>query len=307
MAIEYAPKVIGAIIIYIIGSWIISKTAALMRKAMSAKQYDASLQSFLGSLVKVMLTVLLILTIFGMLGVAIGAALNGSLGNFAGGVMLLTFKPFKVGDQIEAQGQTGVVKEIGIFNTILLSSENKTIILANGAVSTGTIINYTSHGNLRVDTTLAIAPDQDIEKAKQIAIAAMKTVPGVLDTPSPEVNVLKVADGMVTLAVRPYAEQQNYWAAFFGTQEAVKKAWDAAGIVEVPLAWNTAPACALLSSHTLLPDARTHLPARALDAAGNVRLPSNVRLHDVGCIADLEAMATLLEGERAEAHVAWQA
>ena len=244
MAIEYAPKVIGAIIIYIIGSWIISKLSMVMRRAMSAKQYDASLQTFLGSLVRVTLTILLILTIFGMLGVnltafgallagvgiAIGAALNGSLGNFAGGVMLLTFKPFKVGDQIESQGQTGVVKEIGIFNTILLSPENKTIILANGAVSTGTIINYTSHGNLRVDTTLAIAPDQDIEKAKQIAVDAMLQLPKVLKSPAPEVNVLKVGDGMVTLAVRPYALQPDYWDAFFGAQEAVKKAWDAAGI-----------------------------------------------------------------------------
>lgn len=244
MAVAYAPKVIGAILIYLVGSWIIGKISALMRKAMSAKQYDASLQTFLGSLVRVMLTILLILTIFGMLGVnltafgallagvgiAIGAALNGSLGNFAGGVMLLTFKPFKVGDQVEAQGQTGVVKEIGIFNTILLSPENKTIILANGAVSTGTIINYTSHGNLRVDTTLAIAPDQDIEKAKKIAVDALLQLPSVLKSPSPEVNVLKVGDGMVTLAVRPYALQPDYWNVFFGTQEAVKKAWDAAGI-----------------------------------------------------------------------------
>lgn len=244
MALEYAPKIVGAIIVYIIGSWIISKVSALMKKAMSAKQYDASLQTFLGSLVKVLLTILLILTIFGMLGVnltafgallagvgiAIGAALNGSLGNFAGGVMLLTFKPFKVGDQIESQGQTGVVKEIGIFNTILLSPENKTIILANGAVSTGTIINYTSHGNLRVDTTLAIAPDQDIEKAKQLAVDAMLQLPKVLKIPAPEVNVLKIADGMVTLAVRPYSLQPDYWEVFFASQEAVKKAWDTAGI-----------------------------------------------------------------------------
>ncbi|MFT3679493.1 MAG: mechanosensitive ion channel [Ferruginibacter sp.] len=244
MAIEYVPKLVGALLIYIIGSWIIGRLSSLMKKAMAAKQYDASLQTFLGSLVRVLLTVLLILTIFGMLGVnltafgallagvgiAIGAALNGSLGNFAGGVMLLAFKPFKVGDLIEAQGQTGVVKEIGIFNTILLSPENKTIILANGAVSTGTIINYTSHGNLRVDTTLAIAPDQDIDKAKQIAVNAMLALPKVLRSPSPEVNVMKVGDGMITLAVRPYSLQEDYWDVFFGSQEAIKKAWDAAGI-----------------------------------------------------------------------------
>jgi small conductance mechanosensitive channel len=244
MAIEYVPKVVGAIVMYLIGSWIINKLSSVMTKAMSGRHYDPSLQTFLSSLVKVTLTILLILTIFGMLGVnltafgallagigiAIGAALNGSLGNFAGGVMLLTFKPFKIGDLIEAQGQTGVVKELGIFNTVLLSPENKTIILANGAVSTGTIINYTTHGNLRVDTTMAIAPDQDIDKAKQVAVDAMLALPNVLKTPAPEVNVLSVADGMITLAIRPYSLQADYWVVFFGAQEAVKKAWDAAGI-----------------------------------------------------------------------------
>jgi len=244
MAVEYAPKIIGAILIYLIGSWIIRKLSSGMRRAMTGKHYDASLQSFLISLVRVLFTVLLLLTILGMLGVnltafgallagvgiAIGAALNGSLGNFAGGVMLLTFKPFKVGDLLEAQGQTGVVKELGIFNTILLSPENKTIILANGALSTGTIINYTTHGNLRVDITLAIAPDQPVEKAKQIASDAMLSLHAVLKTPAPEVNVLKIADGMVTFAVRPYALQADYWTVFFGAQEAIKQAWDTQGI-----------------------------------------------------------------------------
>lgn len=244
MAIEYAPKLLGAIIVYLIGSWTINKLAAVMRKAMSGKHYDPSLQTFLTSLVKTLLTILLILTILGMvgvnltafgallagLGIAIGAALNGSLGNFAGGVMLLTFKPFKVGDLLEAQGQTGVVKELGIFNTVLISPENKTIILANGALSTGTIINYTTHGNLRVDITMAIAPDQDIDKAKQVAIDTMLAQSKVLKMPAPDVNVLKVGDGMVTFAVRPYSLQPDYWDVFFGTQEAVKKAWDAAGI-----------------------------------------------------------------------------
>jgi small conductance mechanosensitive channel len=244
MALEYAPKLIGAILVYIIGNWVINKITSLMRKAMTGKHYDASLQSFLISLVKVLLTILLLLTILGMLGVnltafgallaglgiAIGAALNGSLGNFAGGVMLLTFKPFKIGDLIEAQGQTGVVKELGIFNTVLLSPENKTIILANGALSTGTIINYTTYGNLRVDITLAIAPDQNIDKAKQVATDAMLAQPYILKTPAPEVNVLNVGNGMVTFAVRPYALQPDYWTAFFGAQEAIKKAWDTAGI-----------------------------------------------------------------------------
>ncbi|HTG55624.1 MAG TPA: mechanosensitive ion channel domain-containing protein [Niabella sp.] len=140
-------------------------------------------------------------------GLAVVAALNGSLGNFAGGVMMLLFKPFKAGDMIEAQGQTGILLEQGIFNTIILTADNKTVILPNGALSTGTIINYAAHGNLRVDLTMTIAPDMDIAKAREVAIAAMKRHPKVLDTLAPEVSVLKVGDGMGTLAIRPYTTQ----------------------------------------------------------------------------------------------------
>jgi small conductance mechanosensitive channel len=244
MAIEYAPKVVGAILVYIIGSWIIKKIAQLLNKLFIKRNYDPSLRTFLSSLVRVALTILLMLSVFEMIGVkitafaallagaglAIGAALNGSLGNFAGGVMMLLFKPFKVGDMIEAQGQTGIVLEQGIFNTIILTADNKTVILPNGALSTGTIINYSAHGNLRVDLTMAIAPDMDIAKAREVAIAAMKQHPKVLDTPTPEVSVLKVGDGMVTLAIRPYTTQPDYWDVYFGVQELVKNAWDAHGV-----------------------------------------------------------------------------
>ncbi len=240
MAIEYAPKLIGAILLYIIGSWIIGKINALLRRVLTGRNFDASLQKFLLSVVRVMFTLLLFLAIAGMIGVditgfaallagaglAIGAALNGSLGNLAGGVMIMVFKPFKVNDMIEAQGMVGIVQEIGIFNTVILSPENKTIILPNGALSTGVITNYTTHGNLRVDLTIAIALDVDIDKARSVAINAMKAHPKVLRTPAPEVSVLKVADGMTTLAIRPYTLQADYWDVYFGVQELVKKAFD---------------------------------------------------------------------------------
>jgi small conductance mechanosensitive channel len=240
LAVDYTPKLIGSIAVYIIGSFIIGKVVKLFQKALAVKNFDPSLQSFLISLVKILLTILLLLTVFGMLGVnltsfaailaglavGVGAALNGTLGNFAGGVMMLMFKPFKLGDLIEAQGQTGTVKEQGVFNTILLTPENKTAILANGPLSTGTIINYSSHGILRVDTVMAIDPGVDIDKARKVAIEAMLAHPKVLKEPAPEVNVLKVGDGMITLAIRPYCAQNNYWDVFFGTQEAVKNAFD---------------------------------------------------------------------------------
>ncbi|TXH21403.1 MAG: mechanosensitive ion channel [Chitinophagaceae bacterium] len=244
LLIQYGLKIIGAVLIYIIGSWIIKKLTRGLSKVLHARNYDPSLQSFLSSMISIGLNVLLIIIIITQLGVdsasfvgllagaglAIGAALNGTLGNLAGGVMLLIFKPFKVGDIIEAQGQTGVVKALNIFNTEMLSPENKLIILPNGPLSTGTIVNFNTHGNLRVDTTMAIAPDQDIDKAREVAIAAMKTHPKVLQTPAPEVAVLKIADGMVSLAIRPYTTQDDYWDVYFGVQELVKKAWDAAGV-----------------------------------------------------------------------------
>ncbi len=244
MAIDYAPKLVGAILVYLVGQWIIGRIGTLSRKVLASRNFDVSLQKFLLSLIKVTLSILLFLAIAGMIGVditgfaailagagiAIGAALNGSLGNLAGGVMLMIFKPFKVHDMIEAQGSIGVVTEIGIFNTTILSPENKTIILPNGALSTGVITNYTTHGNLRVDLVMAVALDMDLDKARSVAIEAMLSHPKVLKKPEPEVSVLKVGDGMTSLAIRPYTTQPDYWEVYFGVQELVKKAFDANGI-----------------------------------------------------------------------------
>lgn len=240
IAKTYLPNLIGAVLAYIIGSLIIKWIMKVVTRIMTIKHVDSSLQSFLLSFIKIILTILLLLTVFGMLGVnltsfaailaglavGVGAALNGTLGNFAGGVMMLLFKPFKVGDIIETQGQTGEVKEMGVFNTILLTPENKTVILANGPVSTGTIVNYATQGSLRVDLYMAVDPATDIAKAKAVALAAIKSVEHVLATPAPEVTVSKVGDGMVTLAIRPYTTQANYWDVYFGATEAVKVAFD---------------------------------------------------------------------------------
>jgi small conductance mechanosensitive channel len=244
LAVSFAPKLLGAVLVYIVGAYIIKKIMQALTKVMANKNYDKSLQGFLLSLLRVLFMIMLILTIAGMIGIditsfaallagaglAIGAALNGSLGNLAGGVMLLIFKPFKVGDLIDAQGTTGTVNEQGIFATTILTPENKTVFLPNGALSTGIITNLTAHGNLRVDITMAIALDQDVEKAKRIALTAVTSNKFVLNSPAPEINVLKVADGMCTLAIRPYALQPHYWDVFFGVQEQVKLAWEQNGI-----------------------------------------------------------------------------
>lgn len=241
LAVSYAPKVVGAIACYIIGSWIIGKLSGLLRKILLRRDYDASLQSFLLSLVKVVLTILLLISIAGILGVdttafsalivgagvAIGSALNGTLGNLAGGVMMLIFKPFKVGDMIEAQGITGVVTEQGVFSTTVMTADHKTVFVPNGPLSTGVITNYTTYGNLRVDISMAISSDQDIELAKASAIRALLRHPKVIHEPAPTVSVAKVADGMITLSIQPYCAQQDYWDVFFGCTELVKKGWDA--------------------------------------------------------------------------------
>ena len=239
-AMQFAPKLISALLVLIIGLWLIKMISKLIGRVMSARHYDASLQTFLLSFFKVGMNILLIITVTSMLGVdttsfaaliagagiAIGAALNGSLGNFAGGVMLLVFKPFKIGDLIEAQGVTGNVTEMGIFNTVLLTPDHKTVILPNGSLSTGIITNYTTAGYLRVDLEFAIAPEVDIEKASRVSIEAMQAHAKVLKEPLPEVSVLKVGDGMVKLAIRPYCLQADYWDVYFNVQELVKNAWD---------------------------------------------------------------------------------
>ena len=244
LAIGYAPKVAGAVVFYIIGSWIVGKLAGLLRRMLMRKDYDASLQTFLLSLVKVVLNVLLLISIAGILGVdttafsalivgagvAIGSALNGTLGNFAGGVMMLIFKPFKVGDMIEAQGVTGVVTEQGVFSTTVLTADRKTVFIPNGPLSTGVIANYTTHGSLRVEILMAIAPQQNLEKAKDSAVAAMLSHPKVLQDPGPGVSVQKVGDGMIMLSLQPYCRQEDYWDVFYGCTERIKQQWDRDGI-----------------------------------------------------------------------------
>lgn len=238
---QFGPKLLGALIVFVIGIYITNFITRMFSRTMSDKGIDVSLQSFLASLISGGLKVLLLITVAGMLGLqttsfvavigalglAVGLALQGSLSNFAGGVLILVFKPFKVGDLIESNGQTGHVQEIQIFNTILLTPENKTVILANGAVSNGTIINYSKHGNMRVDITMAVTPEANLDHVRKVALETMSAHPKVLKTPEPSLNVLKIGDGMITLAVRPYCTPEDYWDVFFGVQESMKIAFEA--------------------------------------------------------------------------------
>lgn len=245
--VDYGLKIVGAIVIWIIGSWIIKKVNKGIAKVMTKKNYDESLQKFLLNLIGWILKILLFLAILSQLGVettsfaailaaaglAIGMALQGSLGNFAGGVLIMIFKPIKIGDLIEAQGELGVVKEIEIFTTKIVSPTNKEIIIPNGALSNGNITNYSTEGKLRVDLTIGVSYDADIKQTKDVLMKVLTDNPQVLKDPAPSVNVSELADSSVNFAVRPFATVADYWDVYFGTIEKCKLALDAAGI-EIP-------------------------------------------------------------------------
>ena len=244
---DYGPKVIGAIIIYIIGSWIIKRLLKVAKNVMAKSKYDEALQKFLLNLLGWALKVVLFLAVIGTLGVettsfaaiiaaaglAIGLALQGSLSNFAGGVLIMIFKPYKIGDLIEAQGELGVVKEIEIFTTKIVTPENKLTIIPNGAMANGNITNYTAEGKIRVDTVIGVAYEEDIKQVKEVLLGVLTAQEKVLSDPAPSVNVLELADSSVNFAVRPFCKPEDYWDVYFATYEGCKLALDAAGI-EIP-------------------------------------------------------------------------
>ncbi|WP_036385516.1 mechanosensitive ion channel family protein [Muricauda sp. MAR_2010_75] len=247
LAKEFGPKLITAILIYIVGMWIIKRIVGGTRKVMSKSKYDESLQRFLLNLFSWALKIFLIIIVISRLGVdvttfaaviaaaglAVGLALQGSLSNFAGGVLLMMFKPYRIGDLIEAQGVLGVVKGIEIFTTKLVTPQNKLAIVPNGAMANGNIINYTAEGRMRVDTVIGVGYGEDIKKTKEVLLKVLTDNPKVLQEPAPSVNVLELADSSVNFAVRPFCQPQDYWDVYFTTYENCKLALDKAGI-EIP-------------------------------------------------------------------------
>lgn len=245
--VDYGIKVIGAIVIWIIGSWLIKKIIRGISKVMSKNNYDVSLQKFLLNLIGWGLKILLFLVILSQLGIettsfaailaaaglAVGMALQGSLGNFAGGVLIMIFKPFKIGDLIEGQGELGVVKEIEIFTTKLTGLSNREIIIPNGALSNGNIINYSTEGTRRVDLVFGVSYDADIKQSKEVIMNVLTSHPKILKDPAPAVTVLELADSSVNFAVRPWCNTDHYWDVYFDVTENVKEALDKAGI-EIP-------------------------------------------------------------------------
>lgn len=238
--LNYGVKILSAIIILFVGLWIIKKVTPFIEKVLTKQKVDRGLVGFIKSIVGVGLKVLLVITALGQLGVAttsfvaiigaaglaVGLALQGSLSNFAGGALILLFKPFVIGDVIEAQGFVGKVTDIQIFVTTLLTPENKTVIIPNGDLSNGNIVNLTKEGTLRVDLVVGISYDADIKKAKKIALDVLSKNEKVLADPAPQVTVSELADSSVNLAIRPWTNTADYWDVYFSTLEDIKYAFD---------------------------------------------------------------------------------
>ena len=240
LGLEYAPKFALAIITLLIGLWIIGGITKLTKLSMERSKVDPTLIPFMGSLVSWILKVLLFISVASMIGIAttsfiavlgaaglaIGLALQGSLANFAGGVLVMIFKPYKVGDLIETQGHLCVVKEVQIFNTILIAPQSKQVIIPNGATSNGSIVNYTVEGKIRVDLTVGVSYDADIDKTKAVLMDVLVANDKVMQDPAPFVGVLEMADSSVNFAVRPHCLPKDYWDVYFSVNEAVKKSLD---------------------------------------------------------------------------------
>ena len=241
---SYAPKVLMAIVTLIIGLFIIKLITNGLKKLFARQSYDATLQGFLVSLVGMIFKVLLGITVISMLGVqmtsfiallgaaglAVGMALSGTLQNFAGGVMLLLFRPYKTGDLIETQGHVGVVREIQIFNTVLNTPDGKTVIVPNAPISNNSLVNFTAQGTLRVDLSVGIGYEDDIKKAKDVILSILNNDERILKEPAAFVGVEGLGDSSVNLAVRPWVNTVDFWDVYFDSYESIKNALDENGI-----------------------------------------------------------------------------
>lgn len=230
-------KLVVALAVFLIGRWIIKLIKKAMKRASQRKHADETVGSFLTSLVSVILNFILIIAIISILGIntsslvallasaglAIGMALSGTLQNFAGGVIIILFRPFKVGDYIVAQGQEGIVKEIQIFNTIILTLDNKLITIPNGPLSTGVMTNYSKEDVRRVDWTVSIEYGDDFDKAKSVILRLCDEDGRILKTPAPFVEIGALAANSVDITVRVWVKSQDYWPVFFSMNERVYK------------------------------------------------------------------------------------
>lgn len=243
-AVVYLPKVALAIAVVVVGFWAVKAIVTFLDRRFEKKGMDPTLRPFVRSILSIGFKAAIIISAIGILGVettsfvailgaaglAIGLALKDSLGNFAGGALLLFFRPIKVGDYIEAQGHGGFVESIQMFHTVLKTPDNKTIIVPNGPLYNGSMINYSTEDNRRVDLTFGIGYSDDIDKAREIIAGLVAGEARIFTDPAPDILVKELADSSVNFAVRVWAKGSDYWDIYFGLTEQVKKTFDAQGI-----------------------------------------------------------------------------
>jgi small conductance mechanosensitive channel len=240
----YGLKVLAAIVILVVGYYAAKGIRGLVRRLLLKSRVDGTLVSFVTSVTYVGIMAFVIIAALGQLGVqtasfiavlgaaglAVGLALQGSLANFAAGILMIIFKPFKVGDMIEGGGVSGVVEAIGIFTSELRSPDNKKIIVPNAKMTSDNIVNYTAKDTRRVDIVAGVSYDDDLDKVRTVLEDILSKDDRILKGPAPTIAVLELADSSVNFAVRPWVNTADYWDVFFVTQESIKKRFDAEGI-----------------------------------------------------------------------------
>ena len=241
LAVTYAPRLLLAIVVLIVGWLAIGTIIRGIRRVLSLKKFDPTVGNFLGSVAGMALKIMLLLSVAGMVGVevtsfiailsaatlAIGMAMRGTLSNFAGGVSVMMFRPYKVGDFIEGAGHSGSVKEIQIFNTILTTGNNRTVVIPNNAISTGVLVNYSTQPTRRVELNIGIGYEDDIDLARKVIQDFIKADSRVHTDPEPLIVVGALGACSVDLKIRVWVDAAHYWPVTFDFNEGLKKAFDA--------------------------------------------------------------------------------
>jgi len=244
--VHYAQNIVAALLIFFIGKWIAGRIAGLVKTG-AAKRIDGTVANFIGNLLHIVLVAFVVIAaldelgvettslvaILGAAGLAVGLALKDSLGNFAAGVMLILFRPFKVGDYVEAGGAAGSIKEIRIFATVMNTPDNKIITVPNGSIMGGNIVNYSEMPTRRVDMVVGAGYGSDLGKVKSVLQSILDADERILKDPAPVIAVSELADSSINLLVRPWVNSADYWAVKWDTTETVKKRFDEEGI-EIP-------------------------------------------------------------------------
>ena len=244
MALAYAPKVALALLTLIVGFWIANRISHIVSRALHKRKVEETVIQFLVSIISVVLKVMVLISVAGMFGIettsfialvgaaglALGLALQGSLNHFASGVLLLVFRPYKVGDLVTIAGFTGDVESIQIFNTVLKTLDNKRIFVPNGSVTSGPISNISGQGTIRVDMMFAVSGDEDIDRVRASVQKAADACPLILKTPPVDILINGHEIGITKFDVRPWCNSAHYWDVYYFMQENVKKQFVADGI-----------------------------------------------------------------------------